>query len=121
MTTEDYRGALNSLNAEDFAKFRALWGGTKDTIDGGVQEFAYSPSPIQWERIAIFRLRQVGVVGLLSEAEEALAIANESADAAKTSASVAEVSARSAKSAVTLSLFAVALSVLEWVLERSLR
>lgn len=108
MTTEEFRQALSDLTDQQFAAFRESWGGTADTVEGCAQKFAYAPDPVQWERIAIFRLRQLGVTGLLTEDEKALMVAADSAAAAKASAQAAKGSAVIAFVSLLLAIAAAA-------------
>lgn len=119
MTVEEYRQALTRLTPEEFKTFRERWGGTRDTVEACVQEFAYAPDPAQWERIIIFRLRQLGVEELKTEGEKVLATAQDSAEAAKSSARAAELSAaqaadsvRVARRTLFVAVIAVAASIL---------
>ena len=69
-------------------------------MDETVQEFAYAQNPPLYERIIIFRLRQIGVSHLHSEEKKLVAAAVESAAAAKVSADAANASAVSAANSV---------------------
>ena len=110
MTIEEYERTLSELSPEQFTAFRQAWGGAKDTIEGCVQEFAHATDPVQWERIIIFRLRQMGVTSLRTESEKVLETAQESAAAAKDSARAADRSATSAAQSSRWSFWSVVLA-----------
>ena len=110
MTVEEYGQTLDGLTDEQFNSFRQSWGGTKATREECVQEFAYTTDPLQWERIIIFRLRQLGVAELRTESEKVLETARDSAAAAKDSARAADKSATSAQQSARLSLWTVILA-----------
>ena len=98
MTFDEYHAALTSLTPEQFAAFRAAWGGSADTVDGSVSQFVYAPSADaqKWDQIAVFHLRNGGVAQVRTEAEKSMEAAVKTADAAQASAHAAERSATSA-------------------------
>lgn len=95
MTIEEYRQALESLTPTQFNDFRGRWGGTRDTVDACVAEFAYAPNQnrAQWDQIAVFHLRALGVSWLRTEQEKSIELAERSAAAASDSAEAAQRSA----------------------------
>src|SRR5688572_8083117 len=111
MTIDEYRAALESLSPEQFTAFRASWGGAQPTVEACVQEFAYAPDPVQWERIIVFRLRERGISNLRTEAEKLIAASQDSAVAAKVSASAAASSAESAAASVRWARWSVIVAV----------
>lgn len=110
MTVDEFRATLKGLSAEQFRQFRESWGGAHEDVDATVQTFAYAPDPIQYERIIIFRLRQLGI-SLKTEDEKLLVAALESAAAAKVSADAAERSATSAADSVRWARWSVVVAV----------
>ena len=97
MTIDDYRQALEGLTPEEFKTFRERWGGTSETVDSCVQEFAYSKDGPQLEQAIVFHLRRLGVSSLRTESEKASERAERSAAAAVESAAAARVSAEAAR------------------------
>ena len=96
MTVEEYQNALSGLTPEQFGAFCGRWGGTKETADACVQEFAYAKDPVQWEQIIVFHLRALGVSDLKTEGEKLTERAERTAAAAVASATAAERSAKAA-------------------------
>lgn len=112
MTPDEYRAALGRFTEAQFAAFRASWGGSADTIEACVQEYAYAAEPEKWDRIAVFRLKQQGATGMQTESEKSLAVARDSADAAKASAVAAAKSAEAAGRSVRAAWYAIAVAAL---------
>lgn len=125
MTIDEYRRALLGLTEEQRRRLAETWGGAKDSIEEIVGLFAHAQNPAQWERIAIFRLAQLGVTGLKTEDEKLADAAKDSAASAKISASAAASSARSAADSVRWSRIAAIIAfgalILSVVLERCQR
>ena len=96
MTLDEYRAALDGLSEQDFRRLCETWGGAKETIETTVQLFAHAEDKARWERIAIYHLEQVGIVGLKTEEERLLDAARDSAAAASESADASKISARAA-------------------------
>jgi hypothetical protein len=112
MTVEEYRHALGSLTPARFETFRERWGGARPTVDECVREFAYSPTPVQWEQMIVFHLRALGVEGLRTEDEKRLLVAQDAARAAQSSAAAALRSADSAAQSVRWSIWSVVIAIL---------
>ena len=69
-----------------------------------VQVYAYAEDPMQYERIIIFRLRQLGVANMKTEEEKII-------DTARVSAAAAELSAKSARWSAVVAVLAFFVSV----------
>jgi hypothetical protein len=61
VTVDEYRAALDSLSAEQFADFRARWRDARPTIDECVTEFDCTDEPDVWDWHATFHLRGLGL------------------------------------------------------------
>lgn len=111
MTVDEFRTTLKGLSAEQFRQFRESWGGAHEDVDATVQTFAYAQDPLQFERIIIFRLRQLGISHLRTEDEKLLVAALESASADTLAADAAERSATSAADSVRWARWSVVVAV----------
>lgn len=116
MTADEYRVALSGLSGDQFLAFRESWGGAADTIEECVSRFSYSQMPEQWDRIAVYRLQQVGVTGVLTESEKLIQVSRMSARAARVSAAAAKKSATAAAQSAGWSRWTVILSVITVIL-----
>lgn len=112
MTVDEFRNVLHELSDQQFDEFREKWGGAKATREETAQAFAYTDTPAQWERIIIFRLRQVSGRILSTEDEKLVAAARDSASAAQLSADAARESAKTAHESVGWSRWAVLVAAL---------
>jgi hypothetical protein len=112
VTPDEHRRALSSLGDQGFRNFRSSWGGTAETVDACVEEYAYAEDPERWDRIAVFRLRAVGIADVYTEQEKAYRLTKESAEAAKQSASAAAQSAGSAQDSSRAAWYSVIAAVL---------
>lgn len=112
MTPDAYRNALEGLTAHQAAQFRSAFGWSADKpIEDIVSEYATGPELEAAERIAVYRLRRVGVTTVATEAERVLAVAEVSADAAKASAEAAKRSASMAGWTVLVALLTTAVTL----------
>ena len=71
MTPDEYRRALIGIGREKFNHFRRQWAGAGESIEDCVADFANSPEPERYERVAVMLLRPLGAE-LLTEEEKAL-------------------------------------------------
>ena len=116
MTVNEYRAALEGLSKEDFRRLCETWGGAKETVEATVQLFAHAEDKARWERIAIYHLGQVGIVGLETEEEKLLRAAKDSAAAANASAEASVSAARASSTSATLAKWALAVAVVSIVI-----
>ena len=117
MTSDEYRNALLRLEKDGkFREFTDNWGGAQDTVEKCVQAFAYSKDRAQWERIIVYRVGQLGVLGLKTEDEKLMEAAQDSAKAAKRSADSAAESASSSRRSLVVAAIALLASIVVGVL-----
>lgn len=97
MTTQEFAAALQSLTPEQFKEFCEKIGGAENTIEARVNQFAYAADPAKFDRIWVFRLREVAGLDVRTEEEKLTSAAVASAAAATRSAHASESSAGSSK------------------------
>lgn len=112
MTADEYRRALRAFDDAQFDAFRRSWGGTADSVEASVEKYAYADEPEKWDRIAVYRLRQLGVTDVYTEAEKMYAMVRLNAESAKASAEASAQSATTATWALRASWLAVVAAVL---------
>lgn len=112
MTVDEWRSILATLTPEQRTSLRSKFGGQGSEVEDFVQQFAYADNPPLYERILVFRLRQLGISGVMTEDEKLVTSALTTADASKKSASAAERSADAAASSARIATYSVVVAIL---------